>query len=337
MPPWSGASVAVPDLSHAVREAVSRPSSCVPDGAILLSYVNSKHQGLRGLQLQRVAQLPCLLSRLVTVCYGVDHDGLGSCVAAPAFAPAEINMALNAYRKPRGSARDIVRSAGAYFELVWAKWRLLLSALSAAREVLWLDADVVLFRNPWPAPPAALPPADILYQSEFACAAPCGAGSGASPCTLNGGVMLVRSAALVREVVAREPNLSSAVKPPLDQDVADAVARGGGYRACPLPAASWVGFCWWAWGYNRGNRSLFDRLLPCQLVTFHAHCIGSREGKHEAMARMLDKTKHCAGRGDADTTRLGMWGPRARPTARAPTKSKSKGGGKARGGRSRGR
>ena len=57
------------------------------------------------------------------------------------------------------------------------------------------------------------------------------------------------------------------------------------------------------------------------------------------MARMLDKTKHCAGRGDADadTTRLGMWGPRARPTARASAKSKSKGGGKARGGRARGR
>lgn len=327
--PWTGHSVDIPNITSLVHSTVQRPSSCVPPGAVLLTYVNPKHVRLRALQLQRVAALPCLLSRLVSVCYGVPHDGLGGSEAARDFGPADLNQALNAYRKHRVSA-------GAYFELIWAKWRLLLLALQVAHEVFWLDADVVLFRSPWPAAPASLPPADILYQSEFACpstsclgtptlTAPMGAGA----CALNGGVMLVRSAALVRRVVSLEPDFSTAPTgaPPYDQDVADRVARGGDFSFCPLPSASFVGFCWWAWGYNRGNRSLIDRLYPCRLASFHAHCISSPDGKRDAMQRMLDKTAHCATTGD--TGPLGMWGPRARPSLSGARSAKPKG--KARG------
>lgn len=326
--PWTGRSVDIPNITTLVHGTVERPSSCVPPGAVLLTYVNPKHVRLRALQLQRVAALPCVVSRLVSVCYGsVPHDGLGSCEAARDFGPADLNLGLSAYRRQR--ARPA--SAGAYFELIWAKWRLLLLALQAAREVFWLDADVVLFRSPWPAPPASLPPADILFQSEFACpatsclatptlTAPVGAGA----CALNGGVMLVRSAALVRRVVSLEPDFGAAPtgQPPFDQDAADRVARGGDFSFCPLPLASFVGFCWWAWGYNRGNRSLIDRLYPCRLASFHAHCISSPEGKRDAMQRMLDKTAHCATTGD--TGPLGMWGPRARPSPGGARSAKGK-------------
>lgn len=328
--PWTGRSVDIPNITGLVHRHVQRPSSCVPSGAVLLTYVNPKHAGLRALQLQRVAALPCLVSRLVSVCYGVPHDGLGGCESARDFGPADLNQALAAYRR-----RARATSAGSYFELIWAKWRLLLLALLAASEVFWVDADVVLFQSPWPAPPASLPPADILYQSEFACpAASCLATPaptsplGAGACALNGGVMLVRSVALVRRVVSLEPDFGVApgragATPVYDQDVADSVARGGDFSFCPLPSASFVGFCWWAWGYNRGNRSLVDRLYPCRLASFHAHCISSPDAKRDAMQRMLDKTAHCATSGD--TGPLGVWGPRARPAAGGPRSAKPKG------------
>lgn len=41
------------------------------------------------------------------------------------------------------------------------------------------------------------------------------------------------------------------------------------YSSCPLPSHQFVGFCSWAWGYNRGNRSHFDQLVPCELVSYH--------------------------------------------------------------------
>ena len=47
LPPWTGATVAIPNVSELVAEAVLRPSTCVPDGAVLLSYVNPTHQKLR--------------------------------------------------------------------------------------------------------------------------------------------------------------------------------------------------------------------------------------------------------------------------------------------------
>ena len=51
-------------------------------------------------------------------------------------------------------------------------------------------------------------------------------------------------------------------------------------------------FCAWSFGYNKGNRSFFDALRPCELVGYHAHCLvgarsadDSRCARHEAWAR----------------------------------------------------
>ena len=203
-----------------------------------------------------------------------------------------------------------------------------------ARAVLFVDSDVALFRNPYRAlqeqPSALRHPAhyqnyDIQFQGELACDAShsaCASGLPPSSCHLNGGVLLVRSAQLVAAVIAREPPFNAPLNVSsggyvLDQDVAEDVVRSsaGRFSACALPPHAFVGFCMWAWGYNKGNRSHFDHLDPCAIVSYHAHCISQSADKLASMQRMANKTAHCVGRGGAGIGRgvIGMWAPRPPP------------------------
>jgi hypothetical protein len=324
--PWRGRYVApLPDIGPTVRDALAAPSSCVPAGAVLLTLFNDHHRPLYELQFRRVRSLACLVQRLVSVCFGADacRDAIGRAVVGPPVRPSD-------FRK------------GAYVELTWAKWRLLHSALMHARVVLFIDSDVVLFRNPFAALDAAVDSHAIRFLAELACAptATCGSqpawrkpsrlpGAAPWPCSLNGGVLLLASQTLAARVVEREPIFEyhsiNASQMPIDQDAADEIAnrrRGekADFSSCALPSSSFVGFCWWAWGYIKGNRTLFDDLRPCELATFHAHCIVSVAQKRAAMERMLTKTAHCDGNRSSEgirEQRLGKWGPAASPGARA--------------------
>ena len=320
---WGGLLVPLPNLEPAVVAALAKPSSCVPESTIMLTLFNDHHRSLYNLQFSRVRNLACLIQRLVTVCYGsaACHEALGMAVVGGAVRPSD-------FRK------------GAYVELTWAKWRLLHAALQVARVVMFVDSDVVLFRNPFAALDTAADAHDIRFLAELACEASstCASqpawrkpmrlpGSAPWPCSLNGGILLLTSRTLAARVVAREPIFEyghkNASGMPIDQDAADEIANHQSatgvreFSSCALPSSSFVGFCWWAWGYNKGNRSLFDNLRPCKLAAFHAHCMVSVSQKVAAIERMLSKTAQCPG-GDptsAETTgeRLGKWGPRAPP------------------------
>jgi len=216
---------------------------------------------------------------------------------------------------------------------------------------------------------------DLLYQGELACQAPPACFDSpasrypgisqvefrhvtpARPlahCHLNGGVLLLRSAAFAEAVIRREPQLdraSLAAIGSLDQDEADGLLRAAGardstaptgtvvddsaeghqsYRSCHLPSDRFVGFCSWAWGYKRGNRSMFDQLRPCQLATYHAHCLLQPFEKLESMQRMLDKTAHCqhehaAGERLADSRLQSGDRPTARKSTGAHTRDSRRG------------
>ena len=342
LPPWGGRFVTpIPTVSTAVAGAVATPSTCVPEGAVLLTLFNDHHRPLYELQFRRVRQLECLISRLVSICFGADacRDAIGRAVSG-------------------GDVRASDFRKGAYVELTWAKWRLMHAALEHARAVLFVDSDVVLFRNPFTAMGAVDVRAhDIRFLAELACAptATCASqpawrapvrlpGAAPWPCSLNGGVLLLTSQRLAARVAEREPVFDYRHKNssglPIDQDPADEIANrrghaGGDFSSCALPT-SFVGFCWWAWGYNKGNRTLFDQLRPCELAAFHAHCLVSVAQKVTAIERMLSKTAHCsdgtsssaAGGDGAADERLGKWGPRAPPGAENPKHAKQHGEGR---------
>lgn len=81
-------------------------------------------------------------------------------------------------------------------------------ALQHATSVLFVDADVVLFRNPFTTL-SDQPAVSLRFQAELACddtAAACTSGVSPPPwCHVNGGVLLVRDRNLVRAIVQSEP------------------------------------------------------------------------------------------------------------------------------------
>ena len=135
-------------VQAAVRSALLVNSTCVPYGAVMLSYVNDAYLPLRAVALQP-DRLPCLMKRFVSVCFGTRDPGtkLGACVSA---AP----LPNVAYR------------SGHYFHFMWLKWRLMEIAMREAKSVLFVNADVMLLRNPFTRLPAPAKPngGDLLYS-----------------------------------------------------------------------------------------------------------------------------------------------------------------------------
>ena len=157
LPAWHGASLLyLPPIGSAVRHVLSRTSTCVPDDAMVLTYVTAAHVQLRHLQLQRVRSLRCFMARVVTVCFG--NNSLtqlacgprgGTCVPSPSI--------VRLGRRRDGGEREAKYGQAPYHALIWAKWRFMYAALQHARQVLFLDADVVVFQNPF----------DVLRRYEW--------------------------------------------------------------------------------------------------------------------------------------------------------------------------
>ena len=131
--PWAAKArkpIEVPNCTATVAAAVARPSACVPDGWVVLSMTNTHHAPLQRLQYERVAHLGCFMTRVVQLCYGSVPDAFGACVYGP-------HVIASDYRRSQ------------YVSLNWAKWPFFLDAFRAARHLLWIEADVLIMRNPF--------------------------------------------------------------------------------------------------------------------------------------------------------------------------------------------
>ena len=328
LPPWRGVFVAVPSVAAAVRLALARPSSCVPTGAVVTTYFSEQHAALQSLTLSRLQHRTCFMARVVTVCYqhgqsAAQPDAGGrECVHAPPIPVGPIGL----------QAFDLRRQA-TYHELIWVKWRILHEALQDATEVLFLDSDTVLFRNPFHALRRE-PHYDLRFQSERACA-PASSCEVSASCHVNGGVLLARRSLtpFIEKLIGHEPRFEVMQRTlrkstaALDQDVVTSLLQLGRGQptSCPLPSTHFVGFCSWQSGYARGNRSFFDNLRPCDLVSYHAHCLIATKDKLLSIQRMLNKTAHCPQAGGTGSARfaerrwperLGPWGPIEPPVLR---------------------
>ena len=295
----------------AVQSALNAPSSCVPDGAIMVSLANEYHTGLRDLGLQRIRASQCLLDRFVSLCFGFD-DGVGKCVRAQRIAASEF-------------------LSESYHRLLWTKWHVLRIASSAATHVFYIDADVLLFKNPFPTlmeAAARVAGYDVLFQAEglcASCAASCPmvgrlftrtdsfcasnvsvSSSGEPMCPMNGGQLLVaRNSRLVRRVLHAQPCFRHGqVDLPLDQYISDAVRSENmpTLRTCALPS-NFATKCWW----RPAVRS------RCDLVSWHANCITGESMKQMAMRTTLADVDS-----GNETACAGKRHPGARRMSRAP-------------------
>lgn len=248
--------ILTPSIRPAVTLAVATPSSCVPAGGVLLSAANLHHRSLRRLQFSVLRAQPCLHPRVVSVCYGfssANDTGVGACVEGPAVSPSD-------FREQQ------------YASLTWAKWEMLVDALSVAELALWVDADVLLLQNPFEALGLRRGMVHLRFQPSFdlrfqadgqACDVNGGDASVAEPSTaacaraecrrVNSGQMLLRSRTLALAMLAARPaGLSN--RDALEQTwlsrLLAAATRGhgggvgtvGGYATCALPP-QFMGHC----------------------------------------------------------------------------------------------
>jgi len=233
-------------LRAAVRRQLSEPSSCVPAGAVMLSAVNSEQAALRKLALSKVAHLDCLMHRFITLVWDHDGDESGSSVRA-------------------ASPSIPVTPSSLYHYLTWSKWFVLSSALVHARAALFVDADVLLLRNPFSAPELSwlwreersddgprLPL--LLHQFE---------GHGGSP--FNSGQLLVTSLAPVSRALAAYasiPRFDGATS--IEQEIAyRALLRSRFNESIARLPTTFAGNCWFGPP---------DDPPWCGLYSFHAHC-----------------------------------------------------------------
>ncbi|KAL1505029.1 hypothetical protein AB1Y20_008790 [Prymnesium parvum] len=196
----------------ALVTAISRPSVCVPEGAFLFTYANKFHQDLMRMQMFPVQDESCIVSRYVALCFGGNWHP--ACVEAPALPAMGHHGALF------------------YHHVLWVKWRLsrLALATQGCRMVLFLEADVVLLRNPFVAVVehfGSLDHIDLLYSASARSLRALHARLEAESekcvkAQSNTGILLVRNLSLVDAVIEEEPWVKIPGTP-LDQELVDDV------------------------------------------------------------------------------------------------------------------
>ena len=274
----------VPNVTLAVAAALSIPSTCVPHEAVMLSMATTHHMRLRSAQFARVSHLGCFMQRLVSVCYGFT-DSYGTCVHG------SCNKTLGLANPCLPS--DYRRSQ--YVALNWAKWPLFIDTLRVAKSALWLEADVVILRNPWElllseaelfatvhhavryqyeTPPCTTP--KLIESPAVVCTKP-GEKPPPHPEPLNCGQLLLNSLDFALEVWASRPAIirNGAVS---QQGYANQVRRNYSESGLPL---GFFNHCWKAHRYTRVTDA-------CQLQTYHATCEMVAKSKRQAMNASVD-------------------------------------------------
>ena len=234
-------------LRAAVASASASTSSCVPDGAVLLSYVNAYHAALHQEALAPVkVAMPCLMARFVVLCANV---------SGAVYRPGH-PVAL-----PASRASDYLSAD--FHSITHLKWQALDVALLVTDSVLWLDADVLLLRSPFQELRSA-PPAGFRFQSsrepcpthELACSSRCR--------VVNTGQMWISDRVFVQRVLARLTNSSA---DHWEQVAAREVVEGGIQGACSL-SSHYASYCWF---HARPPFPPPAEVL-CELVSFHSAC-----------------------------------------------------------------
>ena len=238
---------------HACRVS-ARPSSCAPDGMVIVSMTNAHSARWTVLQLCHAPS--CIISRFALYCGGSVPEPLSQlCFPGATIRPSDTWEADYEYS-------------------IWLKWYLLHEALACAKRAFFFDADVMWLGNPLDG--VHLPASDLAYQAE-------GGPNGG----LNGGQLLLSSRSLGRAILALpKPShnldqlvvqgwLSSSAAHNFTHAMLPLAFRG--YCACKPTAenTSAVGAPPWCWPARHKCHG-----------AYHAHCLSSSAAKLEVLARV---------------------------------------------------
>jgi len=238
----------------------------IPNSGIIFSYTNQhlfKFILLQYEAMEMGGHKDCLISRFLTVCLDgacsslCVHHNITNCVYLDV--PATPLVGFQGKKTEYGQY--------SYNYMTWLKYELLRAALMVCKQVFYFDADVVMFRNPWPEVNfgrdqqgrAVSGTYDIMYQKargrdKLSCAG-----------AVNGGLLYMRNSSELHErffpklYSHRERIILGTDKS--DQDVVTGYV--GLLRHCTLPVHKFAGHCRW---------SNIQSAVMKDLITFHASC-----------------------------------------------------------------
>lgn len=274
-----------------VSVAVRRRSSCVPVGAVHITTVNQELASFGRYTLSRAE--PCWLQRFVSFCWGVGEGAAtsgsiyqGTCVAAPDVPLSEFKRAM-------------------YYPITWAKYELLLLAMSVSgvQIVMFVDADVLLLSNPWTPLLAAdqglLRNHDLLYQCERSPPQPwrlCS--SEDSHCEeINTGQIVVTDPRFLVHALRHKPTIFGPDTQISQQIIQEQVVKNGSWRTASL-SPTYGSACWfpdvWNLPPSPPGMDPADHADWCMLTSFHANCVyGGTAAKIRRFEDVLNRTAHC--------------------------------------------
>ena len=241
----------------------------------MFTYVNQYAFPLTALRnhiLKLTRKALCLEKRLVTVC--LDEECGLLCKKNRIANCTQLDAPPTPYSQY--SATVDVAQKHSYAFMTWLKYEMLFAALQVATEVFYLDADVMLFDNPFIEVPygrnstgAKIPGEyDIMYQRERGLKE---LGCGGS---VNGGLLYLRNSSAIHDkfipsmLKMRNTILSGSGRS--DQDiVGDYVGR---LSHCSLPVSRYMGAC-------TSSKPGDQRVDVRKIITYHANCVGGMDNK----------------------------------------------------------
>lgn len=155
----------------------------------------------------------------------------------------------------------------------YLKFEVFDAAFSQGMEsILMIDADVLIFRNPFTNMMANYHKYDILHQSE---------GGGGCDARVNSGVLLMRNtpkgAAVLKGMLAKKDEILKDTDV-LEQHILQDIISKEGAARCSLPITLYTGHCQYAH---------IDNTLTSDIVTYHAHCTENQAEKIALMYHFM--------------------------------------------------
>lgn len=225
--------------------------------------------------MQRTGVLDCLRKRFITVC--VDKKCLEMCKSHDL--PNCIHMVIPEIPYGEFGNKASKYTAHAYMYILWVKYEMYVEALFEANEFFYFDADVMVFRNPFPDTRFGRDANgrqvegtyDIMYQRERGMKE---RGCGGS---VNGGLYWLRNATDLHTKFFpaffkhREEIINLTGR--LDQDIIGDYVRL--VRYCTLPVARFMGHC--ITSQDQYGFKVRD------MVTYHTNCVAGMANKIAAI------------------------------------------------------
>ena len=238
-----------------VRHLLERSSTCVPNGTSIISVTNPFFANLTALQMAIMPR--CMQPRTALYC----SQSLASMREAQSFRkhcfwPGQ-ELAASAYRQ------------GEYMKLIWLKWRLITQATKFGGAALFIDADVVVMRNPFPVLEHISTPLAMQresYGNPFAF----------NRNHVNGGMVWLRSHALALELEKLRTRGRE-----LDQNAVQRYLDEQSPPVHSLLPVEFAGHCWARWHFSTPSSW-------AHFVAYHAHCIETPQEKLEALEKRIE-------------------------------------------------